>query len=400
MARAALSEAKIRKLEPDPERRREYPAGGGLYLVIQPSGVRSWAYRYRYRGRQVKLTLNATTLKEAEKQAAIARGRIAKGEDPAGEKRAQRAPQPVIVEADKDSFAAAVEVYLKRHVASHQNARSAAETERLLRTHVLPRWGERRLAEIRKRDVVELLDAIVDAGAPISANRTLSILQCAWKLWVDRDLTETNPVQVMKKPTPEVSRDRVLSDAEMVAILDAADEAEWRYSGIIKLMIATGLRRENIADLTRAEVDLANRQIVKQQKGEILRITPLSTMAMDVIEALPRFAGSDRLFPARGHRGFFSGWSAAKVKLDKACGVKDWHPHDFRRVMGTRMQALGVPVEIVDRCLGHEQTGVRRIYLRHRYLAEMADAFQAWADYLGRLRNPETAPANVVQLRG
>jgi len=393
----ALSEAKIRKLEPDPEKRREYPAGGGLYLVIQKSGVRSWAYRYRFDGKQVKLTLSASSLKEARKAADIARGRIAKGEDPASEKRIQRAPAPVVVESDKDGFASAVQIYLKRHVAARQNARSAAETERLLRTHVLPRWGERKLAEIRKRDVVELLDAIVDAGAPISANRTLSILQCAWKLWVDRDLTEINPVQVMKKPTPEVSRDRVLSDAEMLAILTAADEAEWRYGNIIKLMILTGLRRENIADLTRSEVDLTNRQIVKQQKGEILRITPLSSTAVNIIEGLLRFFGSDRLFPARGSRGYFSGWSNSKRAFDKRCGVKDWCPHDFRRTMGTRMQALGVPVEIVDRCLGHEQQGVRRIYLRHRYLAEMGEAFQLWADYIDRLRNPPQS--NVVAMR-
>ena len=65
--------------------------------------------------------------------------------------------------------------------------------------------------------------------------------------------------------------------------------------------------------------------------------------------------------------------------------------------MGTRMQALGVPVELVDRCLGHEQQGVRRIYLRHRYLAEMGEAFQLWADYIDRLRNPPQS--NVVAMR-
>ena len=65
--------------------------------------------------------------------------------------------------------------------------------------------------------------------------------------------------------------------------------------------------------------------------------------------------------------------------------------------MGTRMQALGIPDEVVDRCLGHEQTGIRRIYLRHKFLAEMADAFQLWADYIGRLRNPPAAD-NVIAL--
>jgi integrase len=402
-----LSEEKIRKLKPD-RKRREIADGRvrGLYFIIQPSGATSWALRYRHNGIPRKFTLTGVSgIKDARKQAEEVRGEIARGDDPAAMKAIRRAPLPAV--AAPESFAAAVEVFLARYVATRQNTRSAYETERLLRTKVLPLWGEKNLREIRKADVHALMDRIIDANAKVSANHVLSKLKTCWKFWIGRDMCELNPVAGIEKPIKQLARERVLADEEMLAILNAVDGCGWPYGPAVALLAATGCRRDEIAGLRWSELDFENGLIAipsSRRKAGIAHTIPLSSMARAIIADLPRWGESEWVFPARpraGGRGgqHFSGFSKNKLRLDQLSGVRDWTLHDLRRTMATRMQALGIRPEVIEACLGHERQGIIAVYQRHRFIPEMTAAFEAWARYLDGLRHPEQAPANVISLR-
>src|SRR5690349_15154860 len=166
------------------QKRREIPDGRvpGLYHVHQPSGAKSWALRYRNSaGQSRKLTLDGGDLprKEAQRVARVARVEIDKGADPASAK--AKRPVANIEELDPETVGGMVELFFRKHVKVKQNARTQVETMALFRRFVLPRWRDRKLSEIRRRDVFDLMDHIIDSGAPTSANRTLSVLKVFYR---------------------------------------------------------------------------------------------------------------------------------------------------------------------------------------------------------------------------
>jgi integrase len=416
LAAKNLTEATLRSLKPEAAR-REIPDGKvpNLYLVMQPSGARSWALRYRHEGKPRKLTLDGMHgLQEARAWALELGGLVAKGEDPAGAKAnaraAQRAERTAAEEpaaADPDSVAAVVDLFLRRHVARVQNARSAAESRRLLDKFVLPAWRDRKLADIRRRDVHDLLDSIVDGGAPTSANRTLSLLKVLWSFALDREIASASPVAGFKPKHREEARDRVLSDGELVAIWRAADALDWPAAPIVKLLALTGQRRDEVAGMRWAEVDLDGRLWSippSRRKGGIPNRVPLSDAALAILEALPRFE-SDWVFPARPRAGgkgggHFSGYSKAKARLDQLSGVTGWRFHDLRRTLATRAQKH-YRIEVVEAILGHisgSRAGIIGVYQLHKFEDETREALAWWARRLHGLLEPQAGEGNVVAL--
>jgi hypothetical protein len=233
--------------------RREIPDRHlpGLYLVVQPSGARSWAVRYRS-GRQTrKHTLGpypALDLKAARLLAGKALRAVAEGRDPGREKAEERAVQ-------SDTVAAVARQFVEKHCQRANRQRTAAETQRLLNTHVLPRWRNRLLRDIARRDVLDLLDGVVEAGTPIAANRVLAAVKkmCSWA--VERDIIGASPCAGVKPPSAEHPRDRVLNDDELLAVWFAADRLGGPFGALIKLLILTGQRRDEVAAMRWSEID-------------------------------------------------------------------------------------------------------------------------------------------------
>ena len=213
-----LTVQSVVRIKADPVKRLEVPDAvlPGLYLVVQPSGVKSWAVRYRHAGEPRKLTIGRFPifdLGEARAKAREALQAVAAGRDPAHEK--QEARRAVPAEAGRDLMSTQYESFLARHVKVNCKARTAVDFEQRWRKHVLPRWGNKRVQEITRRDVVELLDGIVDAGLPIAANRTLTGLKTFFSWLIDRSVLEVSPCARVKAPGRETSRDRVLTDEEL-----------------------------------------------------------------------------------------------------------------------------------------------------------------------------------------
>jgi integrase len=182
------------------------------------------------------------------------------------------------------------------------------------------------------------------------------------------------------------SRDRVLSEEELRRLWHALSDN--RFSEIVRLLLLTACRRNEIGNLTWDEIDLKRKLIVlppdRTKNGRGLEL-PLSTQALAVIERTPRRNTTPFLFSdANGYKG----WDQDKMRLDARLGIAQWRLHDLRRTAATGMAELGVQPWYVEAVLNHQsghKSGVAGTYNRAKYAADMRDALQRWADQIDRI---------------
>ena len=239
-----------------------------MYLVVQPSGARSWALRYRFAGKTKKLTLGPVldgrteaagqdtlalgvpmTLAEARRTARIALQILAEGIDPSAALKAARVVHATQNGPDRDLVRTVGASFIERY-AKPRN-RSWREVQRQLDKEVYPRWGHRRVQSITKRDVLDLLNSIVDRGSPVTANRVFATVRKLFAWLVDRDVMSTSPCIGVKMPTAEQSRDRVLTDDELRLFWKASGGLGEPFGPMFRLLLVTGQRREEVAGLKR-----------------------------------------------------------------------------------------------------------------------------------------------------
>jgi integrase len=401
-----LTQIAITKLKPGPKR-REVPDGRGLYHIVQPSGERSWALRYRYHGRPRKFTLGgypALGLKEARAAALQALASVAAGVDPAAEKTAARAA----AKAARRQSSGAVERVIDDFIGLYAkpNTRDWRETQRLLKQFAMA-WEGRPLAEIAKADIHRVLDGIVARGAPISANRAFTQLRkmCRWAL--SRGIIEHSPCEGIQAPSTEKPRDRVLSLEELRLVWRAAEKLGYPYGPITQLLILTGARRSEIGRITWDEIDFEKRLWTlpaERSKNKRAHVLPLSPQVVAILQSLPRFAGSKMVFSPSGK--IPDSFAYAKIRLDAAIAAENgeqlpaWIFHDFRRCVASGIAALGVNLPTIERALNHVSGsfgGVTGIYQRHSFADEVRDAMERWGRRIEALVSG--APAgNVVEL--
>jgi integrase len=372
---------------------KSYP---GLVLRCSYGGAKTWAYVFRLHGMQRRITLGrwpGMSLADARTAWREAHGIVSQGESPK-----HRRP------AAADTFAAVVAEWLKRDQAEN---RSAADVGRSIERTVLPRWHDRMIATIKRRDVIEAIDAVADRGTPIAARRLHAHLHRLFKWSVGRGIIESNPMADLPKPGAETRRDRALTDAELVVVWKAADELGWPFGQAIKLLILTGARRTEIGALRWSEIQGdAIRLEGARTKNSYPHHIPLSAAAGRVIETLPHIADSKYMLTVTGDTPI-SGWSKAKALLDRVAteihgrALPDWRLHDLRRTVATGLQKLGFSLQVIEAVLGHiggSRAGVVGVYQRHSFDPEKRQALDAWARHVEAL--VEGKPAAVVPLRG
>ncbi|MBY0295617.1 MAG: integrase arm-type DNA-binding domain-containing protein [Methylobacterium sp.] len=389
----ALTVRGIEALKGGPNR-VEIPDGliSGLYLVCQPSGAKSWAVRYRAGSRPRKYTLgrypgiDLANARELARQALVA---VASGRDPAAERsEAQRAGGEGL-RADRDRFDRAAALFIERYAKANTKEETWRESERLLAKNVLPHWRARRVQDIAKRDVIELLDTIVDRGAPVGANRTLAVIRRMFGWLVERSVLVSNPCTGVKAPTAEKSRDRVLSDDELRAIWLASDRLSEPFGALVKLLMLTAQRRDEVGQMTWREVDLDARiwTIPKERsKNGIAHDVPLSDPAVAVLAGIRRIAGSRQLVLTTTGETPVSGFSKIKTRLDAALpDAPPWVLHDLRRTAASGMARLGINLPVIEKVLNHTSGsfgGIVGVYQRHSFADEKRAALEAWGAHV------------------
>jgi len=281
---------------------------------------------------------------------------VALGRDPASEKqdalKTARLDEPGV-----DTVAAIVATFLERHARAKTKANTADDTERRFRLHVLPKWGERRIQDITRRDVIALLDGIVDRGTPIAANRTLATISKFFNWALDRSIIETSPCIRVARPSEEQSRDRILTDNELRLVWTAAAREGWPFGSLVQTLILTGQRRTEVGDMGWSELKDRGLWTIpgSRTKNGAEHDVPLSLAAQDILSRAPRIAGSQFVFTTSGVRPI-SGYSQAKERLDAlmlliarqeagedgaAATVAPWCLHDMRRTAASGMARMG-----------------------------------------------------------
>jgi integrase len=365
----------------------------GFGLRIADTGHKAWVVFYRVSGRQRRYTIG-TLATHPKVDLARERAReilrdVERGIDPAEAKAA-----PAVRQVDTVEMLAAQ--FITRY-AKPKN-RSWQGTERLLALHVLPRWGKREAASITRRDVLDLMDALVDGGLPIGANRVLAAVRKMFGWAVERDILPTSPVVNVRAPGKETERDRVLTDEELKKVWEAAARKGGVSGAFLKTLILTAQRRDEVSSMRWADLDLETRVWTlprEATKGDRSHEVPLSPAVIEVLSALPR-TGAYVFSSTRGERPI-SGYSKIKVAADKLAGFDDWRLHDLRRTAGTGMARGGIATSTISRVLNHKEGGVTKIYNRYGYLDEKRHALETWARKVESLVKP--GPTNVVELK-
>jgi integrase len=394
----ALSDRAVASVKPPPSGRLEIwdAVLPGFGLRVTDKGAKSWVAMYRTGNRKRRLTLGAypkIKLGAARDLARDAFRAVGEGLDPGAAKQAgRRAP---------DTVDSVVDEFIHRHLEAQKRSPSyIKETCRIFEKHVLPRWRGRGIKSITRRDVLDLLDTIADAGAPVMANRTLSAVRKLFNWAISRDIVEASPVFRVGKPGAETKRERALSDGEIRQLWLALGALAYPFGLFLKFALVTAQRKGEIASLRWSDIDEALRSWelpAAGTKADRAHVVPLSPLAWAILDDVPRIG--EFVFTTRGDRPL-GGFSKAKQRLDRMLAdsgayqppgpdsavretlAEPWTIHDLRRTAATGMGRLGVSRFIIGRVLNHADRSVTGIYDRHEYLNEKRQALEVWAQHL------------------
>ena len=409
MVKKALTDSAVKRLKPPADGQTEvfdqgYP---GLALRLSYGGRKAWTYFYRHGEKLRRMTLGtypALSLAEARTEWRKAKEARDAGRDPAKDKKR---------ETGQTDFESVLAEWLKRDQGGN---RSRDEVKRLIEKDTED-WKGRSVLDLARRDCLDVIDAVADRGAPIGARRLHSHLHRFFRWCVGRGIIEANPMADMPKPGSESKRERVLTDAELKAVLNAAGKVHWPFGPVVQLLILTGARRSEIGGLRWSEIGDGGISLSgdRTKNGKPHDI-PLSKPALAIIEGLPRVEASGRhgvspdfVFTTNGKTPI-SGWSKAKRDLDAAVqkapsavqNAPPWTLHDLRRTVATGLQRLGISLQVIEAVLGHvsgSRAGVVGTYQRHSFAKEKAAALEAWGAHVEAVIHGKPR-GKVVAMRG
>jgi len=357
----------------------------GFGLRIQ-YGTASWVYQYSIRGKSHRIKLGDQQVMSADvaRIAAIeAAGKVATsrrtGEAHPVLEQKRIADEMARAEARRPGdtpFGSRIGEYIAARNGLRE--RSVKETRRYLEIafkelHKIP------LDQIRKSDVVAVLNSI---KAPVARNRARSTLSAFFAWAIGEDFCESNPVIGTNKADENGERQRVLTDDEIATVwLNAPHNG---YGAILKLLLLTGCRRDEIGGLKWSEIDLNNRTITlpsERTKNGQQHVVPLSDLANEILAGIAKREGREHVFGRTTGAGF-SGWSSVKEDFDAVVKIEPWVVHDLRRTVRTGIDKLGALPHICEAVLNHLPPKLVRTYNRNTYENEKRQALNNWAQHL------------------
>lgn len=377
----------------------------GFGVRLRKGGSRKFVFVYKLSSKQRRMGLGATSARsvdDARKAAGKLHARVIDGQDPASEKADAKLKAA-------ETFKATAEAYLE-----DRRPRLRPATFPNLERHLLGSVAggmchakslhQMQLAKIARRDIATVIAAVAKGSGQPSANRVRASLSSFFAWAMEQGLVDTNPV-IGTTRHKEQSRERVLAPDELRAIWAALGED--RYGDIVKLLMLTGQRLNEIAGLRwpeiRDDMIVLPGERTKNHRGHLV---PLSAAARKIIAEQPRHQGRDLIFGRYAESGTFSAWSSSKAQLDdrmdaaRGDSLPGWVHHDLRRSVATGMADLGVQPHVIEAALNHvsgHKSGVAGIYNRSTYEREKRQALDLWAEHLTAI--VEGRESNVMPLR-
>jgi integrase len=403
-----LTEAAVERLRLKPGQTDEFffdEKITGFCVRIRIGGSRKYIFQYRFAGKQRPLILGdvgSLPFADAKKRAQRARVAVDDGKDPAFEKESNKA-------AALRSFEVVVPEYLEKRdrdvASSDMKQRSLDEVTRHLKKHFKD-LNRMPVAGIGRGDVAGILRKIAKDRGPVAADRARSNLSTFFAWAIGEGICETNPVDGTNTNSKYVERQRALIELAPEKAPNYDDIVEvWKgaadddYGAIVRLLILTACRRDEIGSLSWSEIDREARLILlpgARTKNGSEHVVPLCDAALAILDTLERKGDRDLVFGSG--KGGYSGWSKSKREMDERVKLAEpWTLHDLRRTARTGMGLLGVEPHVAEAVLNHLPAKLVRTYDVNRYLPQKRQALDLWADHLMRRVNGETS--NVVLLR-
>jgi integrase len=397
---------------------------GTFGIRVTEKGAKSWVIMYRTldaakgKIRQKRLKIGsypAMSLAEARKAARDTLLDVSKGTDPAKAKQAARADLLGAI-----TFGDALDQFIDKY--AKRETRGWKETSRVFDKYVKPELGDYRLDAITTLQIRNLIEAKAET-APYMANRMLAYLRKFFNWASERDMVDASPVSAIKPPGKENARDRILSDDEIRLAWDAFDEMGWPFGQAFKLLLITGQRRDEVAKMRWKDIN--EKEFLwtlprEATKADRLHEVPLSNLAMEVLQSLPR-TSNEFVFSTNGKTPI-SGFSRGKANADKVIATRQlladgtesptdkdlakahldpWRLHDLRRTMASQMARLGIAPHVIEKVLNHSSgaiSGVAAVYNRYAYTNEKRTALETWAQGLEAIIRNGAISNNVVKL--
>jgi integrase len=403
----ALSDRLLRALaRPNRENQEIWdPSLRGFGCRARKSGAVSFFVMRRPRGQSklVRLTLGsypALGLAEARARAREALRELEDGVDPR-----QRKAEAARAEAAKQAslFAAVAEAFIGRHIATKRTARTV---ERLIRRELIPRWGEQPISDVRRADVVTMIDEIVARGTPEAARQAFTYARRLFGWAVPRYGLEHAPTDHLSLTDligAKKVRKRVLNNLEIALLWRATDGPEAAYYGpFARLLLLLGVRRSELGRAVWEEFGILDAALwaipPNRMKSDAPHIVPLALPALEILRALPQ----SKSYVIGGANPIH--YSCAKAELDARMTalnggkpIPRWTWHDLRRTFRTGLSDLKIAPHIAELAIAHGKQGLNRIYDQHRYDTELHEAFALWAQRVMSIVAPP--PETVVPLR-
>jgi integrase len=362
---------------------------------------RSWVAQYRHAGQTRRMTLGSASVLSSEQARGEAKRILAQAalrQDPASERKRKAA-------SDRFTFTALAEQYLAAKKPDVRD-RTFTEMQRYLQSsayfgplHNVP------IDSIMRRDIAARVLAIKPKHGQVAAARARTAVSAMYTWAMENGLAETNPTIGTEKPKAPPSRDRVLSDQELVAIWKATGE-ETDFNRIVRLLIATGQRRSEVGGMCWSEIDIERGIWIipsGRAKNNREHQVPLGSLALNIIKTVPHVVDRDLLFGARTDRGFTS-WAEHTRALRARLGdqVKPFVLHDARRTAATRLCDIGIEPHHVETLLNHQsghKRGVAGVYNKSKYAVAVQNAVAVWDRHLKSVIEGREQ-RNVIPIRG
>jgi len=303
---------------------------------------------------------------------------LAEGKDPGEETRAAQKER-----RDAWTINRLSDEFLEKYCKVNKRLRSAKEDRLNLARDVRKAWGNKKARDIRRSDVVCLIDEIMERGAMVQANRTLATIRKMFAWALKRDIVEFNPASGLDKPFRETPKDRFLADEEIKTLwkaLSAPGEIPAPVQNTLKLMLLTGNRAGELIKAKRNQLNGDWLEIPRENsKNNIPYMIYLSDFAKQFVSEI----NSEYLIDRSAMKNLEVYTLSAWVRRHNHFGLSPWSPHDLRRTCTTKLAELNTPPHILNRATNHKIQGVTAtVYDKYRYQNEIQNALSAWSDRL------------------
>ena len=399
-----LTDTAIRKAKPDDKTRRIFD-GGGLYLEVAPAGGKWWRLKYRYAGKEKRLSLGTypdTGLKDAREKRDAARKLLAAGVDPGEQRKAAKA-------AGEERAANSFEVIAREWFAKHEPLWSLGHSSKViarLENDAFPWLGGRPIADITAKELLTTVNRIVDRGAVETAHRVLQYCNQVLRYSIVTGRAERNPAADLRGALPPVKQTHHAAIIEPHAIgglLRAIDGYQGSFVTRCALRLAPLLfvRPGELRHAEWAEFDLDAAQWnlpAEKMKMREPHLVPLAPQAVAILRELQALTGGGRyLFPsARSPRRPMSDNAVLSALRRMGYANDEMSGHGFRAMARTVLdEVLHFRPDYIEHQLAHAVKDPNgRAYNRTAHLAERRKMMAAWAEYLDTLK----AGGNVVPM--